>query len=168
MPSYLPNLISIFRGSLSLLFFQEKTFLRLVAIVLAMISDVLDGFLARRFSKVSFLGAVIDPVMDRIFVFAAAFVLYFENSMSGMMILLMLSRDLAVFSFALYLIFSGKWKDYVPSSLLMGKATTALQFLLILMICLGFQVPVSYFFIFLFLGMGAFVELFVRSEPKLS
>lgn len=166
MPSYLPNLISIFRGTLSVFFLQHKTWLRVFAILVAMFTDVLDGFIARRFSKVSFMGAVIDPIMDRVFVFIAALIFYSEGKMELSMIFLMLGRDVAVFSFACFLFFTGKWRYYTPSSLLVGKVTTALQFAVLLLITLGYNVPLNFFFVFILLGIGAFLELFFRAEVK--
>lgn len=54
----LPNLISLTRLPLALVFLQENTFYRIAALILAMLSDALDGYYARRYdlsSQTNFL-----------------------------------------------------------------------------------------------------------------
>ena len=70
----IPNIISIFRLVLIPVFvffyFKESIenhyFWAIFIIVLSGLSDVVDGFIARRFSMVSDLGKVIDPIADKL------------------------------------------------------------------------------------------------------
>ena len=43
----------------------------LVVLVTASLTDLLDGFLARRFDQVTRLGQLLDPAADRLYIFAA-------------------------------------------------------------------------------------------------
>ena len=63
------NTLSLLRAPLALLFLVEKPYLRLIAILLAMLTDSFDGYLARRSSSVTQLGTILDPAMDKFFVF---------------------------------------------------------------------------------------------------
>src|SRR5256885_4476267 len=72
----LPNAVSLSRVGLAAAFLATTDTSGQVALVAAAsLSDVLDGWLARRRNAVSRWGALIDPTADRAFVFAAAFTL---------------------------------------------------------------------------------------------
>lgn len=65
----LPNLISASRIVWAIAFLvSESIKLRLTLLVVASLSDFLDGWVARRLQIVSRLGALIDPIADRLFV----------------------------------------------------------------------------------------------------
>lgn len=73
----IPNIITIFRIILIpvyLYFFYSKgvdkwTYAGIVFIIAA-ISDLLDGYIARKYNLESKLGALLDPLADKLFVFA--------------------------------------------------------------------------------------------------
>lgn len=63
-----PNLVSTSRVALAIGFlFTDAVPTRLLLIVVASLSDFLDGWLARRTQASSRLGALVDPVADRFF-----------------------------------------------------------------------------------------------------
>src|SRR5688572_23553799 len=65
----LPNLVSTSRFALALGFVAtDAASARLALIGIASLTDVLDGWLARRTKVVSKFGALLDPVADRFFV----------------------------------------------------------------------------------------------------
>lgn len=66
MISLLPNIITFFRicGSVSLIFIEPLTVAFFVIYTLAGISDVLDGFIARRFNVISEFGTKLDSIAD--------------------------------------------------------------------------------------------------------
>jgi CDP-diacylglycerol--glycerol-3-phosphate 3-phosphatidyltransferase len=67
----LPNLVSSSRFVLAAGFMLvEETGLRIGLLGLASLTDFLDGWLARRARLTSRLGALLDPVADRVFVLA--------------------------------------------------------------------------------------------------
>ena len=72
---HLPNLLTIFRCWLALwagwLILQARdgsTYLPLLVFVVAAVSDLLDGFLARKLKAESAFGAFLDPVADKLLV----------------------------------------------------------------------------------------------------
>lgn len=69
MISLLPNIITFLRicGSVSLIFIEPLTVAFFVIYTLAGISDVLDGFIARRFNVISEFGTKLDSIADFLF-----------------------------------------------------------------------------------------------------
>lgn len=68
----IPNLISMARLLLvpvvAVLIFQGHDLAAVVVLVIAGISDYVDGWVARRFNQMSKLGRVLDPSADRLFI----------------------------------------------------------------------------------------------------
>ena len=158
----LSNILSLVRAPLAFLFLSPNTTLRLTAIILAMFTDSIDGYIARRSKSASKLGAILDPAMDKFFVFFVLFILLRENRMETWQAAAMVSRDFFLLIFASYLLATRTLKNYEYKSIRWGKASTALQFITLIGICLNIAIPSSIYLIFVLLGSLAFVELFVR------
>lgn len=155
----LSNGISLLRAPLAFLFLSQSVALRLAAIVLAMFTDALDGFFARRLRSTTQLGAVLDPAMDKLFVFIALTVLLFENQFELWQAAAMVTRDIFLCIFALYLKITGKWQVYQFRSIRWGKATTFLQFVVLINLTIGYFIPSLAYGVFILFGLLAFVEL---------
>ena len=99
----LPNTLSFFRiGCIPLLgvllFFPHKTTSFLAALVfgLASISDLLDGFVARRHQMVTTFGQFLDPLADKLLVSAALIMLIPLGRVPAWMVLVIIGRELAI------------------------------------------------------------------------
>ncbi|MFQ5729520.1 MAG: CDP-alcohol phosphatidyltransferase family protein [Waddliaceae bacterium] len=160
----LPNVLSLVRLPLALLFLMQNITLRIAVILLAMISDGLDGFLARRYRLSSKFGALLDPLMDRFFVFFVIAVLINENYLSYWEAGTLICRDISVVLFGLYLVLSGKLTTYRFRAIWCGKVTTFLQFMVFLGITLKWEIPPFVFSIFILLGVLALIELYLSKE----
>lgn len=162
----IPNALSLLRLPLALLFFNQSLVWRTVIIFLAMFSDGLDGFLARRYRQSSQVGTLLDPLMDRFFVFFVIGILYQENSLSTWEVGALVCRDLAVLLFGCYLVLSGLLTTYRFRAIWCGKVTTFLQFMLFLGLTFKIEIPHSFFTVFVFLGVLALVELYLSKEQR--
>jgi CDP-diacylglycerol---glycerol-3-phosphate 3-phosphatidyltransferase len=162
----LPNGLSLLRAPLALLFFSHSIALRLIAIILAMFTDALDGFLARKCRTTTQLGTVLDPAMDKLFVFIALTVLLLEGQFALWQAAAMITRDVFLCIFAVYLKVSGKWRAYQFRSVRWGKATTALQFIFLISLTLKIHIAPPLYFIFVLFGLLAFVELFQLAKKQ--
>src|SRR5690606_6218732 len=138
------------------LFLQENSTLRILAIVLAMITDSIDGYLARRSQSVSRFGAVLDPVMDKFFVYFAMTILFAESKMNEWETAAMLSRDFFLCLYGLFITAAGRWKTLVFRAIKWGKATTALQFIVLIGLVLGITFPWYIYASFIVMGGLAF------------
>lgn len=161
------NSLSFLRIPLAFLFLSDSYSLRCIAIILAMITDSIDGYIARRNKSVTLFGAVLDPATDKFFVYFALTTLFFEGRLLAWQVAAMLSRDIFVCLYALFVVFMGRWKSLVVRSIRAGKMTTALQF--IVLIGLVFQMSFSWITYSAFVMMGgfAFVELFQRTDDSM-
>lgn len=79
----IPNIISMFRLLLIPIFIWsymiiENYLLTIILLAVSGISDIVDGFIARRFNMVSDVGKVLDPVADKFTQFAIIICLIFR------------------------------------------------------------------------------------------
>ncbi len=163
----LSNGLSFLRAPLALLFLVDSITWRVVAIVLAMITDSVDGYLARRYRSASQFGAILDPAMDKFFVFFGLGVLLMEDRLELWQAGAMLSRDFFLCIFAIYLSLKGNLQAYQYRAIRWGKVTTASQFLLLIGLSLHLSFPWFIYLLFIFLGCLAFFELLqVKQEKK--
>lgn len=153
------NSLSLLRAPLAFLFLLENSSLRLIAILLAMLTDSIDGYLARRYKSASRFGAVLDPAMDKFFVVFALGVFLFEGKLQVWEACAMLSRDFALCLFGLYLAVSGYWQSYEFKAIRWGKITTALQFIVLIGLTFHFTFPWYLYATFILFGVLAFIEL---------
>ncbi len=159
------NSLSFIRAPLAFLFLQENSTLRITAIILAMITDSIDGYLARRSQSASRFGAILDPTMDKFFVYFAMTVLFLESRMGPFELAAMLSRDFFLCLYGFLMIITKRWKTIVFRAIRWGKVTTALQFTVLIGIVFGFNFPWYLYASFVVMGWLAFMELF---QPRTS
>lgn len=120
------DLLSAVRIPLAIAFPFASSDARLVLLAAAAASDLLDGQLARRFGS-SRLGAVIDPVADKLFMASAFGVVAFSGRLEWYEILGVLLRDL-VASIAFVATFLSRRPRAIPARA-GGKAVTVAQVL---------------------------------------
>jgi CDP-diacylglycerol--glycerol-3-phosphate 3-phosphatidyltransferase len=68
----------------------------IVAIAVGIVSDILDGFLARKLGQVSDLGKILDPAADKICTALLVISLHFYSDFPLWAVILILARDLTV------------------------------------------------------------------------
>lgn len=160
------NGLSLIRAPLALLFWQDSPMIRFMAILLAMITDSIDGYLARRSQSTSRLGAILDPAMDKFFVYCALTVFFLEDKIQLVAVITMLSRDLFLCLNAALIVIGGRWKSLVFQAIRWGKITTALQFLVLMALNFGIEVPWFIFASFIVMGWLAFLEVLPLTKSR--
>lgn len=108
-------------------------------LALSGISDVLDGWWARRFHQTSDLGAALDGITDKIFVLAVALTLLVTARLSTLEVLLLGARDLGEMLLLVALLRrrDARVRHEQPRADVFGKATTLLQFVAVSLALLG-------------------------------
>jgi CDP-diacylglycerol--glycerol-3-phosphate 3-phosphatidyltransferase len=162
----LPNILSFLRFPLAFLFLQENVTFRIFGIVLAMMTDWLDGFLARRYQQTSKVGRLLDPLTDKFFVCFILTIFVQEGQIKLWEALTFFARDLSVLIFGSYLIFAGHLKNYSFSPFWSGKIITTLQLFLLLALTVKFVIPGYFFMLLLILGGISLVELFCKKPIR--
>ncbi len=98
--SHLPNLITLSRIALApvlILLLKEHDYaMSLVVFLVAGVSDGLDGFIAKRFNLTSRLGAILDPVADKILLLSAYVMLTLLEDLPFWLMLTVVFRDLLI------------------------------------------------------------------------
>jgi cardiolipin synthase len=91
----IPNIVSLSRVGLAAAFVVDHdTNARIGIVLAAAVTDMLDGWLARRAGLVSRFGALVDPFADRVFVLVAVSMFVYEGTLSTLEYFVMISRDL--------------------------------------------------------------------------
>jgi phosphatidylglycerophosphate synthase len=124
----LPNTISLSRVLLALAFVVSSDPRgRIVLIVVAGITDFMDGWLARHEKTESTAGALLDPLADRIFVFVAISTYLVEGQLTTGQYILFLTRDIATAVGFLVAKIIPTLRPAVFRARLLGKIVTVVQ-----------------------------------------
>ncbi|MEK9780540.1 MAG: CDP-alcohol phosphatidyltransferase family protein [Gammaproteobacteria bacterium] len=121
----------------ALVFFFDAILLGLLFFVAASLSDFLDGKLARSFNVESSLGAILDPIADKILILFALFTitLLTNDLFVGGMSALILAREFWVSSLREYA--AQHSKTELTKVTMLAKFKTSVQFLAISVFFLG-------------------------------
>lgn len=115
----IPNLISVIRICLipviAVLYYNNEIWWTVFVIFISGLSDAVDGKIARKFNQISNLGKLLDPIADKLTIFAIAIVLFlkFKEAQSEAMqsfawvFLLFIIKDLIMILASVFLIVIG-------------------------------------------------------------
>lgn len=129
----LPNALTSLRLLLGLGFFFVPPSLRLWVFLLASSTEVVDGYLARLFNVTSLWGKILDPLADKIFFLGMFFTLLYESTLLPSDFILLALREFFILGGMVVLLLRGRTsllEKLKPR--LMGKLTTAFQYLFFL------------------------------------
>ena len=135
-PGDLPNLISALRILLILpiivLLVREQFVSALVLFVIAAVSDVVDGYLARRYGWTSWLGGWLDPVADKSMQISVYMSLAWLTLIPVWLVVAVIIRDLVIVTGGLVYYFRIEKVEAEPSWT--SKINTAIQMLLVVVV----------------------------------
>ncbi|EGL81766.1 CDP-diacylglycerol/glycerol-3-phosphate 3-phosphatidyltransferase [Caldalkalibacillus thermarum TA2.A1] len=169
-----PNLITVTRFFFIPLFwiafFSGVDYANLLAfavLILAGVSDMLDGYLARRTQQVTETGKLLDPLADKLMMITVILAFVIDGRISWLAAGVFFSRDLGMILVSVFVHFRGKRK--VPAANWLGKATTVLYYAVFLMIM--FQLPYYREGLWAAIGFSIITSLnylytYLRMEPN--
>src|SRR5436190_18765797 len=107
----------------------------LAIFVLAGLTDVLDGIIARRFGQKTSIGAVLDPLADKLLMTASILLLSlpqmgFATTIPRWLMIVIIFRDVFILLVSLIVVLMVGWRVFTPSPY--GKASTVMQVLSVL------------------------------------
>jgi cardiolipin synthase (CMP-forming) len=130
----IPNLLSFARLALApyvfLLAWHREYTRVLWMFALLGITDVIDGYLARRLHAQSRLGAYIDPLADKLLLNGMFLTLALAGSIEKWLAVVVLGRDILILVAASSLYFFAKRRNFPPSP--WGKISTFVQILFVM------------------------------------
>ncbi len=125
----IPNILTVLRFIFSFLLFyliynRSSLVLILILFIVILISDFLDGFIARKYNMVTSFGKLADPIADRTFVILVTLSLLL-NKLLPLYSLFIFVRDFIVAIVGYYIMVK---KKRVIGSDIFGKIKTVLHF----------------------------------------
>ncbi len=134
----LPNVLSVFRLLVTAFFILLAVYgryrLALALFVLQAISDLLDGFFARRMGAKTTLGAYLDPLADKVMLASSYIVLSLQGIIPYALTVVVIVRDIVISAGFLLLFKKGLKVSPAPSFI--SKATTVFQMLTVVYVLL--------------------------------
>jgi len=112
-------------------------FLALVIFIAAAVTDLLDGYLARRWKQTTTVGMLLDPIADKLLVSAALVSLVQIHRVPAWMVVLIIGREFAVSGLRSIAATEG----YVIQASDLGKTKMITQVVAIVMILLSMRWP---------------------------
>ena len=74
----------------------DRSITAAIVFVIAAVTDLLDGYLARRSGQVTKLGKLLDPIADKLLVLSALILLVNVDRVSALVAILIIAREVAV------------------------------------------------------------------------
>jgi CDP-diacylglycerol---glycerol-3-phosphate 3-phosphatidyltransferase len=109
----------------------------LIIFWVAAATDLLDGYLARRWKQVTTIGTLLDPIADKLLVSAALISLVQQRVVPGWMVVLLIGREFAVSGLRSIAAVEG----YTIKASELGKTKTFWQVLAISLLMIGIHHP---------------------------
>ncbi len=138
-----PNQITILRLGFLPLFIVSISYEHyrwaLLILLLAALSDGIDGLLARSLNQSSSLGAYLDPIADKLLLSSSFVILAFKREIPLWLMIFVLSRDVIILMVAVVILLIFGYRPFPPS--ILGKATTFFQIVMVFSVVLGAAYP---------------------------
>ncbi len=140
----------------------------LIVFLAAALTDLLDGYLARRWKQVTTVGTLLDPIADKLLVSAALISFVQIRLLPGWLVVLIISREFAVSGLRSIAAAEG----YTIKASELGKSKMMLQVIGITLVMLSIRWPgVHSYAMFtmwavVFFGLASAIEYFMRFWKK--
>jgi len=129
----LPNFLTLIRFLLvpvmTIFLIKENFTAAIITYILASITDILDGYIARKYNLITKLGKILDPMADKLLQFSALVGLWVMNIIPFWITLIFFLKEVFMGLGALKLL---KNKDVVVPSKWFGKLSTVFFFIAII------------------------------------
>lgn len=178
MLKHIPNILTVIRLLLVPLFAyvyflpvdNAKT-IALIVFIIAGITDVLDGYIARRYQLVSAVGTALDPLADKLMLLTTLTCLYISAYLPFIILAIMYLKEFTLMISGIIMYFQ-KEKTVVPSNIF-GKLATVIFSVAIILTFLRpndtLQIVLLYIaLIFKLIAFGSYIINFMKLKKKSS
>lgn len=172
----IPNILTIFRIVLIPVFiflffsdFDNNLTWALIVFAVAGITDILDGFIARKYNLVSDLGKVLDPLADKLMLMTVLICLASMKLVPLWLLILMMIKEAVMVYGGIRLYFS-KEQVIIPSNRY-GKLATVSFYLAICLVLLRIENVFATIILYFAVGLAVFaffnyVKIAIQSKSK--
>ena len=133
---YIPNIITLIRIALVVpigwLMWEDRYPEACALMVVAGVSDALDGYLARRFNWMTKLGATLDPLADKLLVAVVFIVFTLQGLIPLWIALIVLVRDFVIVAGAT--VYKVLYEEIKIAPTFLSKANTAMQLVTLILL----------------------------------
>lgn len=161
-----PNALTLFRFVLIPVYLwafygvsSEHKVVALLILLLAGMTDVLDGYIARKNGTVTQTGQLLDPLADKLLMVAVLFSLIQSQRVSWLVAGLLVLRDASMIIGAAFFYFQGK--RAVPKANRWGKITTVLYYASICAVILAWPSPAVGFWLLAVTLVFSYFAMFI-------
>mgnify|MGYP000450454120 CR=1 FL=1 len=146
MAKYVPNILTIIRffiiPFIIVFALQNNYIIAIIFLVISGITDVADGFIARKFNYITDFGKLMDPLADKCTQIATLLVLVIQEIIPVWILVVVVIKEVILVAGASFLY----GKDLVVSSKWYGKISTVLFYVAIFcsMLIKQFQLPYTF------------------------
>jgi len=154
--------------------YPEKDYLRFVALgifILGVISDAVDGYIARKSKQISKAGMVLDPLGDKLLLMSAFVCLYLIDEFPGgiqfplWVTLIVISRDIIILLGAVVVYMVKQTINIFPTK--WGKLTTSFQMASVICVLLQFKYSFIFWYVAVFFTVISGVDYIQRGFKSL-
>jgi cardiolipin synthase len=132
-----------------------------ILVLIAGLTDGMDGLLARRLGQQTTLGKFLDPIADKLLLNSAFIALAVVNELPVWLVILVFSRDMLIVATSLVIFLTIEHRPFLPS--LYGKASTLAQISTVLLTLAALVFPNPFLHVLRIGGIYAAAALTVIS-----
>ena len=140
MKKHIPNILTVFRIFLipfiAVFIAKDNYILAIALLIVSGISDILDGFIARRYNLVSDFGKLADPLADKLTQIVIVIALVFKGFISFWILAILIAKEVIMVVGASFLY----GNNTVVSSKWFGKLATVVLYVAII-----FSIVIAHF-----------------------
>ncbi len=142
VPKQLPNIITGIRIAMipvfAVFYLFEKFSVAIFILALVMLSDLLDGHIARKYNLQSRTGELLDPLADKLALVMVCVCLYFTDLVPLWFFIGIIAKELFMLGFSFIVSFVMKKQYAISKAKWYGKVATTCLYLVL---CLNFVFP---------------------------
>ncbi len=138
----IPNMLTVFRLLLIPVFImvfnspaENRLLLAMGVFLLAGATDLLDGFIARRYNMITEIGTLMDPLADKLMLITVLLCMAYQQYFPPWIVAIVILKEAVMVGGGIYL-YNAKKKIVIPANIY-GKAATAGFYLAIVLLSIS-------------------------------
>lgn len=158
----IPNSLSIFRIVLIPVFIisyfgfpNELTYISGIILLISGLTDIIDGYIARKFNQITYLGKILDPLADKLTIFSVLTCLSIKHNSIFILALLYFTKELAMAIGGIKIVKAG---NKIASAKWYGKITTFYIYSIIILMLFNLKLLID--FPTIIIGIAIFFVVF--------